>query len=990
MMQRSMKPVLLLLLWLAFLPSLRAAEKALAPGHVPSVVKHLTAIGTPAATNELHLAIGLPLRNPAALAEFLTNLYTPGLPTYRHFLTPAEFTARFGPTEADYQSLRDFARAHHLALRQEHANRLLLDVSGSVADIDAAFHTRLRLYHDPDQARDFFAPETEPTVAANLPIADVAGLDNYRRPFPRVRAFQASTTTPLATGSAPGGGYFGSDFRAAYIPSTMLTGTGQSVGLVQFDGFYSNDIAAYKLQATLPDVPIRTVLLDNYNGVPTGTNLNNSEVSLDIELTLAMAPGLDSVIVYTAGSSGIPNDILNRMVTDNTARQLSCSWGWSGGPSATTDAIFQQMAAQGQSFFCASGDNDAYTSGASSANGVDNTTLANAPSDSPYLTSVGGTTLTTTGPGGAWSAEAVWNRGGGTGSGGGISSYYPLPSWQQGINFSASGGSTSFRNLPDVALVAENIYVISGNGKTSVLGGTSCATPLWAALTALANQQATNWGLPPVGFLNPTVYAVGKGGSYSTVFHDITTGNNFSSFSPGLYPAATGYDLCTGWGTPAGAALISALVLPPEPLGITPNTSFAATGPAGGPFSVASQTYTLTNFAATNLTWSLINTSAWLTVSTTSGTLIPLTSAPFVTVAINNLATNLPVGSYAATLLFSNQNTGIAQSRAFTLQITEPLLITPATGFTTTELIGGPFSPSTQTFTLTNLGASAWSWSLINTSLWLTASPTNGTLAPGGQTQVIVGLNALATDMPGGTFTNQISFTNALTGGVQTRSFILQVIGSLVQNGDFETGTLTSWTQSGNTAFTSVSSNAKYIHGGTHGLKAGPASTLGYLTQNLPTTPGQVYWVSVWLTNPDGGPPDEFALSWAQTKLFDQTNLAAFTWTNLQFMVTATNTSTPLQLAFYNNYSYFGVGDISVFPVTTPAIQVTNTAASISFTWRTTPGLSYTVQSTTNLLAAPWQTFIGATLATNTSMTFTTAPASEPQRFYRLAINPPQ
>ena len=207
------------------------------------------------------------------------------------------------------------------------------------------------------------------------------------------------------------------------------------------------------------------------------------------------------------------------------------------------------------------------------------------PCDDTHIICVGGTTLTTSGPGGAWVSETVWNWGGGTGSSGGISTINAIPSWQQGISMVANQGSTSRRNLPDVAMVADNIWVIYGNGKSGSFGGTSCATPLWAGFTALANELALANHEPTVGFINPAVYALGKGSNslgYTALFHDITTGNNESSSSPGKFSAVPGYDLCTGWGTPTGGNLLSALALP-EPLHITPAADAIISGPAGGP-----------------------------------------------------------------------------------------------------------------------------------------------------------------------------------------------------------------------------------------------------------------------------------------------------------------------------------------------------------------------------------------------------------------------
>src|SRR6185503_13786132 len=141
-------------------------------------------------------------------------------------------------------------------------------------------------------------------------------------------------------------------------------------------------------------------------------------------------------------------------------------------------------------------------------------------------------------------------------------SSYLIPSWQQDIDMTANKGSTMFRNIPDVAMTADNVYVIADNGTAYPgTGGTSVAAPLWAGFAALVNQQAAQNGIPPVGFINPAVYAIGKGSSSS--FHDITTGDNTWSQSTTRFLAVPGYDLCTGWGTPNGIDLISALAGPP-------------------------------------------------------------------------------------------------------------------------------------------------------------------------------------------------------------------------------------------------------------------------------------------------------------------------------------------------------------------------------------------------------------------------------------------
>jgi uncharacterized repeat protein (TIGR01451 family) len=243
------------------------------------------------------------------------------------------------------------------------------------------------------------------------------------------------------------------------------------------------------------------------------------------------------------------DDILNRMATDNLARQLSASWTYP--IEATTEQIFLQFAAQGQAYFNASGDNGAYTG------------TVDTPTDNPNVIVVGGTSLTTTGPGGAWTSESVWNRGGSGqtlgGSGGGISTVYPIPSWQSAVDMTTNHGSTTMRNLPDVSAVAEDVWVAYDNGSSETVGGTSCSTPLWAAFLALVNQQAASFGRPPVGFINPAIYKIGLSPGYATNFHDVTVGSNTNAGSPTQFLAVRGYDLCTGWGSPIGQNLINAL-----------------------------------------------------------------------------------------------------------------------------------------------------------------------------------------------------------------------------------------------------------------------------------------------------------------------------------------------------------------------------------------------------------------------------------------------
>lgn len=523
-----------------------APRLTLSPHHIPSAVTnlHLQPIGRLPASQRLDLAIGLLFRNPQGLSNLLEELYDPSSTNYHQFLTPKQFAEQFGPTTNDYQSLIDFARTNGFTIKRTHTNRALLMVSGAVSDIERAFHVTMRVYQHPDERRNFYAPDVEPTLDTDVPVLTIGGFNDFIVPKPMSLKMQ-SAANPAGTGSGPGNGYIGNDFRAAYVPGVALKGAGQSVALVEFDSYYTNDITSYRSLAGLPNVPLTNVIVDAMGA----TGSNNMEVSLDIDMAMALAPGLSQIIVYEGTS---PDNVLAQMANDGLANQMSASWTYTD--DANTQQDFQQFGAQGESFFNASGDSGAYTS---PGNPVA------PPTDDPYLTSVGGTTLTTTGPGGAYVSETVWNwyttGAGPYGSSGGVSSTFNLPSWQSGMNWKTNGGSRFARNLPDVAFTGDNVFIYYNNGSQGILGGTSCAAPLWAAFTALVNQQAAALGQTNAGFLNPALYSIGKGATYTNDFNDITTGNNTNSYSSTKFFAFPGFDLCTGWGTPNGAMMISAL-----------------------------------------------------------------------------------------------------------------------------------------------------------------------------------------------------------------------------------------------------------------------------------------------------------------------------------------------------------------------------------------------------------------------------------------------
>jgi subtilase family serine protease len=547
---RAEVPALVCLLALCFVSIPARAKKAaqVLHNHVrPAVANGRAArVGPVPNTQRLRLAILLPLRNQSELTGLLQRLYDRSSPDYRHFLTVAQFTERFAPTKRDYQAVVKFARSKGFMVTNAPANRMLVHLDGTVSQINKAFHVTMTNYRHPTENRIFYSPDREPSVELSVTVGHIAGMNNFSLPRPKFKRAPPNFRRN-AVGSGPSGAYLGSDMRAAYYGGTTLTGSGQAVGLLEFDGYSMSDVTA-SFAGQSNTVPIHNVLLDDATA---GSDGDDGEQVLDIVQAASMAPGLSQVRVYIApGNSQIgvgDVDIFNEMATENIAKQLSCSWGWNPDDTTQLDPIFQEFAAQGQNLFVASGDAGAYTGS--------NATDDSYPAESVYVVAVGGTDLTTNGAGGAWQSETAWaDSGGGPADDG-----FAIPSWQTGVANSANLASTSVRNVPDVAIEANTDNYTCDQGSCSGdYGGTSFAAPRWAGFLALVNQQAASGGNSSLGFLNPTIYSIGQSSSYNNDFHDITSGNNNNGQGQS-FNAVVGYDLVTGWGSPNGQDLIDAL-----------------------------------------------------------------------------------------------------------------------------------------------------------------------------------------------------------------------------------------------------------------------------------------------------------------------------------------------------------------------------------------------------------------------------------------------
>jgi hypothetical protein len=584
----------------------------------------------------LRFGLTLPLRNVAGLQALLKAQQTPGNPLYRQFLSREQFLDRFGPTQADYERVLAYAAAKGFTVQRTFANRLLVNVAGSPTQVNNAFAVHMQMYKSAAQARNYYAPDVEPTIEAGVPILSVVGLSNREKPQPML--VHANTVHANTTGSGANGQFLGSDMRAAYAPNVSLDGAGQTVGLVELGPYNLSDVQMYFSAVNQPlHVPIYNALLDVdgvCEGSPATGGCDDGEEVIDIEQAISMAPGLSGLIVYEAYGSG--SDAMTafaQAASDDVAKQLSLSFGFGGTPATMPgyEQVFMELSAQGQNLFIASGD-----SGANVGN-------VGYPGNSPNVTDVGGTDLTTAGPGGPWQSETAW-----IGSGGGWNTQSPIPAYQTSAINGANQGSPTYRNIPDISMEAntDNFFCANGSCQGGI-GGTSLAAPRWAGFVALANEQADG---NPIGFLNPTFYALGQTSSYNTVFHDITEGNNFNTGSPDLFQAVPGYDLTSGFGTPNGQSMLDTLgaaptsstanfvlTASPATLKLTPGesgTSMVTVAPVGG-FS-----------GSVSLTAAVIGAPAGVTVSLDNGT---LGSAGSTTLNVQTTSAT-PGGSFVAAI----------------------------------------------------------------------------------------------------------------------------------------------------------------------------------------------------------------------------------------------------------------------------------------------------------------------------------------------------
>jgi kumamolisin len=484
--------------------------------------------------------------------------------TGKERLTHAQYRLRHGADPAAVKLVRAFAKEYGLAVTPDTPGpeRRTIKLTGTIAAMQKAFG--VTLVHKTHDGTTYRVREGSITLPSALvgPVEAVLGLDNRPQAQPHFRVF--GETGDVSAKIAQGGGFVqphAGSANVSYTPPQIASlyqfpanasAAGQTIGIIELGGGYKTaDLTAYFKSIGQKAPKITAISVDGGKNAPSNANSADGEVMLDIEVAAAVAPGANIVVYFTPNTDQGFIDAIATAVHDtkNKPSVISISWGgpessWTAQSLTALDAACQSAAALGITITVAAGDNGSTDGSTDGQNHVD------FPASSPHVLACGGTKLV--GSGSNISSEVVWNELAGDegATGGGVSNFFPLPSWQANSKVPKPTKTGGGRGVPDVSGDADPStgYVIRVDGKTMVIGGTSAVAPLWAGLIAVANAQNGK----SAGFIQPAIYAA-KG---KAAFNDITSGTNYAG-TPVGFKAGPGWDACTGLGSPIGTKLIT-------------------------------------------------------------------------------------------------------------------------------------------------------------------------------------------------------------------------------------------------------------------------------------------------------------------------------------------------------------------------------------------------------------------------------------------------
>lgn len=537
-----------------FLPThLFHSKKVVLAGNTPDVVKLAEHQGHAQPQRSMKIIVGLKLRNVGELDRLLQAQTDQTSPDYQKWLTPDQFTERFGPTTKDVDDVVNYFQKQGLTILAVAPNRLLVEMEGTVETMERVFGVTINEYNlkgEPGFTDGIYlSNDRDPTIPADLAsvIESVSGLSEFARFHSRATQADANWKTPSNPGTPTG--FTPKDIATVYNFPTDLnaqaqvkySGKGRTIAVATAYGYKLSDVYYFWYHNGIQ----RTGKLIN---IPIGgsTKQTHVETTLDLQTVSAHAKDAD-IMMYIGADPQFTTftKVFNAIVNDNKADVVSISWGLceKGTGTAqmkTEQAIFRQGVVQGIAFFAASGDDGAYDC----KNEKPPTYRVNYPSSDPYVTAVGGTTLFVNDDG-SRSSETAW-----VGSGGGNSHHWTRPWWQSGPGVP----NWSNRMTADVSAVANpnTGYAFFSDGKWVQLGGTSVSAPDWAALWSLALEASRK----RLGSPLPIIYRLARSPYYANAFFDVTTGNNGNGKGPG-YLSKQGWDQPTGFGTPNGEPLVN-------------------------------------------------------------------------------------------------------------------------------------------------------------------------------------------------------------------------------------------------------------------------------------------------------------------------------------------------------------------------------------------------------------------------------------------------
>jgi kumamolisin len=565
-------------------------------------------VGAVDASQRIEITLQVRRRSGVVLKPMVEGIASQKLAD-RQYLTRAQLASQYGAGTDDIAKIDAFAHDHGLTVVEASIPRRTVKLSGTIADLSAAFGVKLKRYKSGNIS--YRGRTGAISIPANLEgiVQRVLGLDDrpavvthYRRlSGPKTSATRGGSTRGIKPNRKPETGsaaqptsYTALQLAEVYNFPSKLDGSGQTVALIELNdvdsqgnptgaGYTTTDLQTYFKGLNIAMPAVSAVGVDGGANVPGPDPNADGEVTLDIEVAAAIASGATFAVYFGTNTDDGFVQVVSAAVHDDVRKPtvISISWGQAEETATTQmldglEQILEEAAALGVTVCVAAGDDG---SADMLQNVWDKKPHVDFPASSSYALACGGTTLDVSSAPSS-PVETVWNRGAKGGStGGGVSNFFPKPRYQVNTNVPSPMNSAGGRGVPDVSADADPYtgYSIVLDGQQQGIGGTSAVAPLYAGLIARINQSLTSNGGNTVGQINPLLYGLSPS---SGIFHDVTSGNNdiYNDLN-GEFGAGAGWDPCTGLGSVDGTKLLAAL---PTTKPQDPPSPPAAKGQAAG------------------------------------------------------------------------------------------------------------------------------------------------------------------------------------------------------------------------------------------------------------------------------------------------------------------------------------------------------------------------------------------------------------------------